>query len=97
MVRQSNLFKRAEQWLLPRLYDFVHNAVTCLIGALPDPRFAGSIVEFDGINKHRVVYDDGDEDWYDLSKENVKLQTPSEHCCFETYTDIDRLVSKCRP
>lgn len=41
-------------------------------------RFPGEVVEFNGVDKHRILYDDGDEDWYNLAKEKVKLQ-PSKH------------------
>ena len=37
-------------------------------------RFPGVVTEFDGISKHRVVYHDGDEDWYNLAKEKVKFE-----------------------
>lgn len=50
-------------------------------------RFPGEIVEYDGINKHRIVYQDGDEDWYNLAKEKVKFEpkSKSSELCFSAH------------
>ena len=40
-------------------------------------RFSGKVEEWDGMSKHLVVYDDGDEEWLDLAVEKIKLHTES--------------------
>ena len=36
-------------------------------------RFNGRIEQYDGKRKHKIDYDDGDEEWADLSKERHEL------------------------
>lgn len=36
-------------------------------------RFSGKVAEFDGTDKHLVLYDDGDEEWLNLASAKVKL------------------------
>ena len=36
-------------------------------------RFSGKVEEWDGMSKHLVVYDDGDEEWMDLATDKIKL------------------------
>ena len=31
------------------------------------------VEEWDGMSKHLVVYDDGDEEWMDLASDKIKL------------------------
>lgn len=40
-------------------------------------RFSGKVEEWDGMSKHLVVYDDGDEEWLDLAVEKIKLHPES--------------------
>lgn len=40
-------------------------------------RFSGKVEEWDGMSKHLVMYDDGDEEWLDLAVEKIKLHTES--------------------
>ncbi len=40
---------------------------------LPVHRFAGKVGEFDGNDKHLVLYDDGDEEWVDLTTDKIRL------------------------
>ena len=40
-------------------------------------RFSGKVEEWDGMCKHLVVYDDGDEEWVDLASDKIKLHAAS--------------------
>ena len=46
---------------------------------MPDAlhRFSGKVEEWDGVSKHLVAYDDGDEEWLDLAVEEIKLHAES--------------------
>ncbi|DBA75103.1 TPA: hypothetical protein ACH3X1_010428 [Trebouxia sp. C0004] len=35
--------------------------------------FSGNVAEFDGNDKHLVLYDDGDEEWVDLTTDKIRL------------------------
>lgn len=60
-------------------YSSSNFACLALCEAVGCHRFSGEVVEFDGVDKHRIVYNDGDEDWYDLSTEKVRVHAPSKH------------------
>lgn len=55
--------------------------VCYLICSIPMPhvlcRFSGKVEEWDGMSKHLVVYDDGDEEWVDLATDKIKLHAES--------------------
>lgn len=36
-------------------------------------RFSGKVEEWDGMCKHLVVYDDGDEEWVNLATDKIKI------------------------
>lgn len=36
-------------------------------------RFSGKVGEFDGTDKHLVLYDDGDEEWVNLATDKIRL------------------------
>ena len=36
-------------------------------------RFSGKVGEYDGSDKHLVLYDDGDEEWVNLATDKIKL------------------------
>lgn len=60
-----------------------HRAVLCITQVVPGAccllqsnalhRFSGKVEEWDGMSKHLVVYDDGDEEWMDLASNKIKL------------------------
>ena len=57
---------------------------------MPDAlhRFSGKVEEWDGMSKHLVAYDDGDEEWLDLAIEEIKLHAKSSetHIVFHKHT-----------
>ena len=44
-------------------------------------RFSGRIEEWDGVSKHLVMYDDGDEEWVNLATDKIKLLPDKGKAC----------------
>ena len=70
-------------------------AVDCLLQhmAVVVCRYSGTVGEFDGSDKHLVMYDDGDEEWVNLTSEKVKLALPKSESYSKTHACSRRVHS----